>query len=126
MSFLFINNYDTELLEMNPEAHHLYIESHVQFGGERKVRQLRNSDRGLPLTLRDNYSDLGALSSKTEQRDIVAVESELQEIGAASRRGVIVCVPLTPLIGELSAIEKLSPKLGMYVLQRMASIGMRL
>ena len=36
MPFLFINNYDTELLEMNPEAHHLYIESHVQFGGERK------------------------------------------------------------------------------------------
>ena len=126
MPFLFINKYDTELLDMNPEAHHVYMEAHIQFGGERKIRQLRNNDRGLPMTLRENYSELGALSSETEQRDIVNIESELQHIGTVSRRGAIVCVPLTPLTSELSTIEKLSPKLAGYVIQRMASIGMRL
>ena len=126
MPYLFIHDYDTELIDMNPEVHHLYIEAHTEFGGERKIRRLRQIDRGLPLTLRENYGDSGNLSAATEQRDITKIEVELQNIGAVSRRGNIVCVPLTPLTNELLIIEKLSPKVVGYLLQRMASVGMRL
>ena len=126
MPYLFVRDYEIELMEMNKDLHHVYVESHGGSGGERKIVRLRLNERGLPLTLRDNYSELGTLTSDTEKRDITTLESELQKIGRASHSGVIVCVPLSRLTNELSIIEKLSPKVAGYVVQRMGSIGMQL
>tara|TARA_R100001440_G_scaffold9756_4_gene18144 strand:+ start:3103 stop:3483 length:381 start_codon:yes stop_codon:yes gene_type:complete len=126
MPYLFVRDYETELMEMNKDLHHVYVESHGGSGGERKIVRLRLNERGLSLTLRDNYSELGTLTSNTEKRDITTLESELQKIGRASHSGVIVCVPLSRLTNELSIIEKLSPKVAGYVVQRIGSIGMQL
>ena len=126
MPFLFVRDYEVELMEMNKDLHHMYIESHKKHGGERRVVYLRQTNRGLPLTLRDNYSDLGLLSAETEKRDITTVESEIQTISRLSQSGVNVCVPLNHLTNELSHIERQSPKVAWYVLKRLASIGMAL
>jgi len=124
--YLFVRDYEIELMDMNKDLHHVYVESHGGIGGERRLVRLRMNERGLPLTLRDNYSELGTLSSNTEKRDITRIESELQKIGRVSHSGVTVCVPLNRLTNELSTIEKLSPKVAGYVIQRMGSIGMQL
>jgi hypothetical protein len=126
MPYLFVRDYEVELMEMNKDLHHVYVESHGGSGGERKLVRLRLNERSLPLTLRDNYSELGTLTSNTEKRDITTLESEMQKIGRASHSGVTVCVPLSRLTNELSIIEKLSPRVAGYVIQRMGSIGMQL
>jgi len=126
MPYLFVRDYEVELMEMNKDLHHVYVESHGGSGGERKLVRLRLNERSLPLTLRDNYNELGTLTSNTEKRDITTLESEMQKIGRASHSGVIVCVPLSRLTNELSIIEKLSPRVAGYVIQRMGSIGMQL
>jgi hypothetical protein len=126
MPYLFVRDYEIELMEMNKELHHVYVESHGGSGGERKLVRLRMNERGLPLTLRDNYSELGTLSSGTEKRDITTLESELQKIGRVAHSGANVCVPLNRLTNELSIIEKLSPRVAGYVIQRMGSIGMQI
>ena len=126
MPYLFVRDYEIELMEMNKDLYHVYVESHGGSGGERKLVRLRMNERGLPLTLRDNYSELGTLSSATEKRDITTLEAELQKIGRVSHSGVNVCVPLNRLTSELSIIEKLSPRVAGYVIQRMGSIGMQI
>ena len=126
MPYLFVRDYEVELMEMNKELHHINVEAHRGGGGERKIVYLRQNERGLPLTLRDNYSNMGDLSSNTEKRDITTVESELQKIGRLSQSGVIVCVPLNRLTSELTTIEKLSPKVAGYVVKRMGSVGMQI
>lgn len=126
MAYVFIRDYDLELLELNNDMYHVYIESHVGAGGERKTVFLRQHERGLPLTLRNNFSDLGALSSETEKRDITTVEAEIGKISRLANSGVNVCVPLTRLTNEFSPLERLSPRLAGYLLKRLASVGMRL
>lgn len=126
MAYVFIRDYDLELLELNKDMYHVYVESHVGAGGERKTVFLRQHERGLPLTLRNNFSDLGALSSETEKRDITTVEAEIGKISRLANSGVNVCVPLTRLTNEFSPLERLSPKLAGYLLKRLASVGMRL
>ena len=86
---------------------------------------LRQNERGLPLTLRENLSpDMGFFSADTETRDIRQVELELQNISRLSFNGANVCVPISPLARELDSIQRLSPKLGGYLKKRMDSIGM--
>ena len=126
MPYVFIRDYDLELLELNKDMYHVYVESHVGAGGERKTVFLRQHSRGLPLTLRNNFSDLGALSSETEKRDITTVEAEIGKISRLANTGANVCVPLTRLTNEFSPLERLSPKLAGYLLKRLASVGMRL
>ena len=126
MPYVFIRDYDLELLELNKDMYHMYVESHVGAGGERKTVFLRQHGRGLPLTLRNNFSDLGTLSSESEKRDITTVEVEIQKISRLAQSGANVCVPLTRLTNEFSPMERLSPKLAGYLLKRLASVGMRL
>lgn len=126
MPYIFIRDYDLELLELNKDMYHVYVESHIGAGGERKTVYLRQHSQSLPLTLRDNFSDLGALSSETEKRDITTIEAEIQKISRLANSGVNVCVPLIRLTNELSILERLSPKLAGYLLKRLASVGMRL
>ena len=126
MAYVFIRDYDLELLELNKDMYHVYVESHVGAGGERKTVFLRQHERGLPLTLRNNFSDLGALSSESEKRDITTVEAEIGKISRLAQSGANVCVPLTRLTNEFSPLERLSPRLAGYLLKRLASVGMRL
>ena len=56
MPYIFVRDYDIDLMEMNKELRHVFVESVLQAGGERKVAYLRQNERGLPLTLRENYS----------------------------------------------------------------------
>jgi len=126
VAYVFVRDYDLELLELNKDMYHVYVESHVGAGGERKTVFLRQHERGLPLTLRNNFSDLGALSSETEKRDITTVEAEIGKISRLANSGVNVCVTLTRLTNEFSPLERLSPRLAGYLLKRLASVGMRL
>jgi len=125
MPYIFVRDYDIDLMEMNRDIRHVFVESVLQAGGERKVAYLRQNERGLPLTLRENFSpDMGFLSADTETRDIRQVELELQNISRLSYNGANVCVPISPLSRELDSIQRLSPKLGGYLKKRMDSIGM--
>ena len=126
MPYLFVRNYEVDLMDMNPDLYHVYVESSRGEGGDRKLVHIRQSQRGLPMCLRENYSETGALSFQTEKRDILHLESELSKISRVSQSGANVCVPLIHLTNELSILEKQSPKVAGYVLKRMGSIGMQL
>mgnify|MGYP003109775800 FL=1 len=123
MSYLFTREYDLELMSMNKDMYQVFIESNLSHGGERRVVLLRQNEKGLPLTLVNNYTDSGSFNVDTESRDIRKIESELQVISRTSQSGAIVCVPIRPLTKELMNIEKLSPKLASYAAKRLLSIG---
>ena len=80
MTILYVRQYQKDLMELNEDLYHVYIDSHVETGGGRDIVYLRQHDRGIPLTLRENYSDNGSLTSPTEQRDIQKLENEFQTI----------------------------------------------
>ena len=126
MPYLFVRDYEVDLMDMNPDLYHVYVESSRGEGGDRKLVYIRQSQRGLPMCLRENYSETGTLSFQTEKRDILHLESELSKISRVSQSGANVCVPLIHLTSELSILEKRSPKVAGYVLKRMGSIGMQL
>ena len=126
MPYLFVRDYEVDLMDMNPDLYHVYVESSRGEGGDRKLVYIRQSQRGLPMCLRENHSETGTLSFHTEKRDILHLESELSKISRVSQSGANVCVPLIHLTNELSILENQSPKVAGYVLKRMGSIGMRL
>ena len=125
MSVIYAREYMTELMELNEDLYHGYIDSHVETGGGRETVVLRQHERGIPLTLYENFSENGSLTSLTEQRDIVKVENEFQAISHALSYGKVVCFPTYPLTRELITIEKQSPKLAVYVNKRMQSLGLK-
>jgi len=124
MPYIFMPEYNVELIKLNNNVHHVYVESVLQRGGERNVVYLRQNERGLPFTLRENYSEMGNLTSETYERDTMQIESDLQTISRLSYSGVNVCVPISPIISELDSIQRLSPKLAGYLKQRMNSMSL--
>ena len=126
MPYVFTRDYEEDLFELNSDINYVIIESDNKIGGGRKLALFRMTDRSLPLTLRENFSDSGHFNLTTEARDIRRVESEISMISQKSRQGVIVCVPLRPLINELDYLEKLSPKVSAYTLRRLGSVGIAL
>jgi len=126
MSVIYSQNYLIELMEYNENLYHVYIESHREAGGGRDVVFLRQHDRGIPLTLRENFSEDGTLTSRTEQRDIVRIENEFQAISQAMNYGKIICLPIYHITNELTTIEKQSIKLAGYVSKRMESLNLRM
>ncbi len=126
MSIMYMHDYHTEFLEHNEDLYHVYIESHREMGGGRDVVFLRQHERGIPLTLRENFSENGTLTSATEQRDIMKVENEFQTISQALNYGKIVCVPMFPLTKEIITLEKQSLKLAGYIKKRMESLNFRM
>ena len=125
MPVLYTRNYLAELMELNEDMYHVYIDSHVETGGGRETVFLRQHERGIPLTLRENFSDNGTLTSLTEQRDIVKVENEFQTIRYVSDQGKVVCLPILHLTKEIPILEKQSPKLAGYVKKRLQSLGLK-
>ena len=126
MPYIFVRDYSQELFDLNDTMHHVIIESHKKIGGERKVKRIRQSDRCLPRTLREDFSEFGNLSAETEARDIRLIEEEISKISSVSQSGANVCVPLSPLTNELDILGRLSPKVAGYVLRRLGSVGMAL
>lgn len=126
MSAIYLHNYQTKLLELNENLYHVYIESHKGIGGGRDITFLRQHDRGIPLTLRDNFSEHGTLTPETEARDIVKVENEFQTINYSLNYGKILCVPIYPLLDELITIEKQSPKMAGYINKRLESLSWKI
>ena len=125
MSVIYSHNYLIELMEYNENLYHIYIESHREAGGGRDVVFLRQHDRGIPLTLRENFSDNGTLTSHTEKRDIVKIENQFQTINYVSSQGKVICLPILGLTEELLILEKQSPKLAGYVKKRLQSLGLK-
>jgi hypothetical protein len=126
MSAIYLHTYQTKLLELNEDLYHLYIESHKGIGGGRDITFLRQHDRGIPLTLRDNFSEYGAVTPETEARDIVKIENEFQTINYSLNYGKILCVPIYPLLDELTIIEKQSPKMAGYINKRLESLSWKI
>ena len=126
MTILYVREYQKDLMELNEDLYHVYIDSHVETGGGRDVVHLRQHERGIPLTLRENFSDNGSLTSPTEQRDIQKVENEFQTISYVSSQGKIICLPIRQLIDELITIEKQSLKLAGYIRKRIQSLGLKM
>ena len=126
MSAIYLHTYQTKLLELNENLYHVYIESHKGIGGGRDITFLRQHDRGIPLTLRDNFSEHGAVTPETEARDIVKVENEFQTINYSLNYGKILCVPIYPLLDELTTIEKQSPKMAGYINKRLESLSWKI
>ena len=126
MSAIYVNTYETKLLEGKENWYHVYIESHKGIGGGRDITFLRQHDRGIPLTLRDNFSEHGALTPETEARDIVKIENEFQTINYSLTYGKILCVPIYPLLDELTTLEKQSPKTAGYISKRLESLSWKI
>ena len=74
MTILYTESYPLDILTMNPHVSVIYVESHTQTGGGRQMSYLRNHLRGLPITLRENFSIEGYLTQPTENRDIIKLE----------------------------------------------------
>jgi len=125
MPVVYVREYQIDLMKLNEDLYHVYIDSHVETGGGRDTVYLRQHERGIPLTLRENFSDNGSLTSLTEQRDIMKVENEFQTIHYVLGQGKVICVPIYPLTKELITIEKQSPKLIGYINVRIQSLGLR-
>ena len=119
MPIIYTSTYDLKLLDLNPQIRHVYIESHESRGGEPALVKVRNIEGSLPLTLRNNYSESGYLTSETEARDIVRIEEEFQHINQNLRMGAAVCIPTIPLNEELSRLRKYTPKVEQYLLKRL-------
>ena len=126
MAIIYVRQFHIDLLGLNEDLYHVYIDSHVETGGGRDIVFLRQHERGIPLTLRENFSDNGSLTSLTEQRDIMKVENEFQTIRYVTSQGKVICLPIFQLTNELITIEKQSPKLAGYVNKRIQSLGLRM
>ena len=126
MAIIYVHQFHIDPLGLNEDLYHVYIDSHVETGGGRDIVYLRQHDRGIPLTLRENFSDNGSLTSPTEQRDIQKVENEFQTISYVSSQGKIICLPIRQLIDELITIGKQSLKLAGYINKRIQSLGLKI
>ena len=125
MAIIYVHQFHIDLLGLNEDLYHVYIDSHVETGGGRDVVHLRQHERGIPLTLRENFSDNGTLTSNTEKRDIIKIENQFQTINYVSDQGKVICLPILGLTEELLILEKQSPKLAGYVKKRLQSLGLK-
>ena len=126
MSIIYVHQFHIDLLGLNEDLYHVYIDSHVETGGGRDVVFLRQHERGIPLTLRENFSSNGSLTSATEKRDILKVENQFQTINYVTNQDKVICLPIYQLTNELITIEKQSPKLAGYINKRVQSLGLRM
>ncbi len=125
MPILSLHSYDVSLLHLNETVYHVFVNAVTDRGGERHVVALRQHERGIPLTLRENYSENGYLLQTTESRDVPLLEKEFQLISKRLMAGGIVCVPIYPLTDELSNLEKHSPKTAGYLRKRMEGLQIK-
>jgi len=124
MAFVFVSTYSEELVRLNKGLYVVYVDAYSRIGGERRIVYLRQHEKGLPLTLRENFSEDGHLSSETEARDIMTLRREISDICDIKNVGANICVPILPISNELNNIERRSPKLHEYLIARMNRVGL--
>tara|TARA_R110002072_G_scaffold194318_1_gene351653 strand:+ start:126 stop:461 length:336 start_codon:yes stop_codon:yes gene_type:complete len=100
----------------------IYVESHTRRGGDPATVQVRTLEKSLPLTLRENFSVEGHLSSDTHVRDIRKIEDEFQVIINHLRQGATVCLPTLPLADVFTYLEKRTPKVEGYLSKRLDGV----
>ena len=119
MPVFYTETYPLKAMHLNPQLMCVFVESHEARGGDPATVQIRESQRSLPLTLKNNFSSTGYLVSDTEARDIVRIENEVQQIMYHLRMGVTICLPTLRLNDELNYLEKHTPKVEQYLLKRL-------
>jgi len=119
MPVFYTETYPLKAMHLNPQLMCVFVESHEARGGDPATVQIRESQRSLPLTLKNNFSPKGYLVSDTEARDIVRIENEVQQIMYHLRMGVTICLPTLRLNDELNYLEKHTPKVEQYLLKRL-------
>ena len=119
MPLIYTDDYNIELLTINPHISCMYVESCKQTGGGRNVAFLRNYMRGLPVTLRENYSTKGYFSSATQTRDKAQILKEFKKIQEQLWGQTVICLALSPFQKELEALEKRSPEVAKVLSRRM-------
>ena len=122
MPLLYSQNYPNELLEINHHDSCMYVETHKQVGGGRHLVHIRNLVRGMPVTMREDYSKEGYFSMGTESRDLNLIDKEFKEILNKLRSMCIVCLPIIPFQAEIIHLEKHSPKTEKLVSDRISYI----
>ena len=108
MPILYTQTYPRDLFNLNPKLMCVYIESHTKRGGDPATVQVRGLERSLPLTLKENFSSEGHLSSDTEMRDTRLIEAEF--------------LPTLLLADELLSLEKRTPKVEQYLSKRLNEV----
>ena len=80
MPLIYTDDYDLEFVTMNPHIAFLYVESHKVLGGGRMTAVLRGHLKGIPITLRENYTDDGYLREETQARDKQLLIKQFKDI----------------------------------------------
>ena len=122
MPVFYTETYPLKAMHLNLQLMCIYVERHEARGGDPATVQIRESQRSLPLTLKNNFSSTGYLVSDTEARDIIKIENEAQCIMYHLRMGVTICLPTLRLNDELNYLEKHTPKVEQYLLKRLRMI----
>jgi len=115
--------YNSGLIDMNENLMCVYVESHSEIGGGRDAVYLRQHDRGVPLTMRNNFSDDGFLDHSTQIRDLKKLRIQFDYISQLLRRNNLILLPLYPLLEEHILLEKKSPVVTEYIQERLDSLA---
>jgi len=121
MSLFYYQKFIPSLHFLNPNAYFVYVEAATESGGDAATIQMRNSSKGLPLTLVEQFlpEELTApLSQETSERDVTACEKQFQVINYVLNNGGVVCLPSQAIQEQITILEKCSPKMAGYVLKR--------
>ena len=122
MPLIFTQHYSVELIDSIAHMSCMYIESQKKAGGGRHITFIRGYLRGMPIRLRENYTENGYLTSVTESRDRPQIDKDFNEILQKLRSMCIVCLPIIPFQTEITNLEKHSPKMAELVVKRMTQI----
>tara|TARA_B100000073_G_scaffold97580_1_gene77569 strand:+ start:6326 stop:6733 length:408 start_codon:yes stop_codon:yes gene_type:complete len=114
--------YDSGLIEMNEDLMCVFVEAHNRAGGGRDTVYLRQHDRGVPLTMRNDFSDSGYLDYSTQVRDLKILREDFDYLSSLLRRGNLILLPLYPLLEEHIMLEKKSPVVTEYIQERIDTL----
>ena len=122
MPLVYTDDYDLEFITINPHVAFLYVESHKEFGGGRMTAVLRGHLKGIPVTLRENYTDDGYLREETQSRDKNLLLKQFKKINDYLWSQTVICLPISPFQRELEILEKRSPEVAKTLSKRMEYI----
>jgi hypothetical protein len=122
MYIIYYDEFRPGMLFLNPNTHFVYVEAAQKRGGDAAVIQLRNSQRGLSVTMLEQYlqDDMrGQLQDETYQRDFKTIEEEFKRITYVVRSGGIVWLPSKEIQVQITCLEKSSPKMAGHIMKRL-------
>jgi len=122
MPLIYTDDYDLEFITMNPHIAFLYVESHRVLGGGRMTAVLRGHLKGIPITLRENYTDDGYLREETQARDKQLLIKQFKDIHDKLWNQTVIFLPISPFQRELESLEKYSPEVAKVLSRRMEYI----